>query len=109
MKPKKECPKGLKHQVTLLLQRKRKGKTQAEIATLLGVDVRTYHYKENGLTEFKGSEMHILARYFGMSKDDLFDFDDADFDFGFNIEEVENNVARSNAGNCVTTRYPQYT
>lgn len=42
------------------------------MAELLGVETETYSNKERGITQFKASEMFIIAREFNMKIDDIF-------------------------------------
>lgn len=46
--------------------------TQSQIAELLGISKQAYYLKENGKTDFKLSEMRILANFFNKSLDELF-------------------------------------
>ena len=48
------------------------GESQKYVAALIGVDVRTYQNKEKGITEFKLSEMFIIARHYNRTVDDIF-------------------------------------
>lgn len=51
--------------------RRRKGKTQADIAKLLGVTRQAYGYYEKGFREPDTSSLNILADYFDVSIDYL--------------------------------------
>lgn len=70
--------KKLKYQFKLHIHRKSRGMTQADMAKFLGINVRTYHFKENGLQEFKGTELYKLAKFFGVTIEELiiFEFED---------------------------------
>lgn len=46
--------------------------SQKFIAGLIGVDVRTYQNKEKGITQFKQSEMFIIARHYNRPIDEIF-------------------------------------
>ncbi|WP_080833271.1 helix-turn-helix transcriptional regulator [Cohnella massiliensis] len=48
------------------------GKTQSDMATLIGVDVRTYKNKELGITQFKASEMFAIAKEFKKPIEEIF-------------------------------------
>lgn len=52
--------------------RRYKGLTQKEMAELIGVETETYANKERGITQFKASEMFIIASDFGMRVDEIF-------------------------------------
>lgn len=59
-------------QTKLIALRRYKGLTQKDMAKLLGVDVRTYINKEQGITQFKANEMFLIARFFQMEIDKIF-------------------------------------
>ena len=61
-----------KMQNKLAAHRRFLGKSQSEMAALIGVDVRTYKNKELGITQFKAREMFAIAREFGVSIEELF-------------------------------------
>lgn len=46
--------------------------SQKFVAELIGVDVRTYQNKEKGVTQFKQSEMFIIARHYNKPIDEIF-------------------------------------
>jgi len=46
--------------------------SQREIAVLIGVETETYSNKERGVTQFKASEMFIIANIFNMKIDEIF-------------------------------------
>ena|SRR5690625_1979600 len=52
--------------------RRAKNISQREIAELIGVATETYNNKELGKTQFKASEMFIIASFFGKKVDDIF-------------------------------------
>lgn len=56
----------------LLVLRKEKGVSQKELAELIGVSTESYRRKENGLNEFKLSEMFKLAKFFDKDIGDIF-------------------------------------
>lgn len=53
------------------IRRSRK-ESQESLASLIGVDVRTYQNKEKGVSQFKQDEMFIIARHFGAKIDEIF-------------------------------------
>lgn len=46
--------------------------SQKYMAELIGVETETYSNKERGITQFKSSEMFIIAKEFGMRIDEIF-------------------------------------
>lgn len=52
--------------------RRSKDISQREVAELLGVATETYNGKELGRTQFKASEMFIIADYFDMKIEEIF-------------------------------------
>lgn len=46
--------------------------TQASMAKLINVDVRTYQNKEKGITQFKQNEMFTIAKHLNMKIDEIF-------------------------------------
>lgn len=46
--------------------------SQREMAELIDVDERTYVNKEHGVTQFKSSEMFLIARRLGKPIEDIF-------------------------------------
>ena len=46
--------------------------TQKEMADRLGVDVRTYINKEQGVTQFKANEMFLIASILGKEITEIF-------------------------------------
>lgn len=49
-------------QEKLIAWRRYYGITQKEMAKKLGIDVRTYINKEQGVTQFKANEMFLIAK-----------------------------------------------
>jgi len=49
-------------QEKLIAWRRYYGITQKEMAKKLGIDVRTYINKEQGITQFKANEMFLIAK-----------------------------------------------
>lgn len=49
-----------------------RGKTQAEMAELLGISEQTYNQKELGKRDFMLSESKRLSDYFGKSIEEIF-------------------------------------
>ena len=52
--------------------RRSKNISQREIAELINVSLVTYNNKELGKTQFKASEMFIIADYFNVTIEDIF-------------------------------------
>ena len=48
------------------------GESQKFVAELLNIDPKSYANKEKGITQFKQSEMFILARHYNKPIDELF-------------------------------------
>jgi len=46
--------------------------SQRELAKLIGVTTETYNNKELGKTQFKASEMFIIASFFNTTVDEIF-------------------------------------
>lgn len=59
-------------QEKLMAIRRMHNVTQKEMAALIGVDLRTYINKEQGVTQFKGNEMFSIARHFNRNIGDIF-------------------------------------
>ncbi|HSH51698.1 MAG TPA: helix-turn-helix transcriptional regulator [Bacteroidales bacterium] len=59
-------------QTRLASLRRYKGLSQREMAELINVETETYSNKERGVTQFKASEMFIIASEFGMRIDEIF-------------------------------------
>lgn len=59
-------------QKKLIAYRKFKGYTQADIAKALGIELRTYINKEQGVSQFKINEMFLIARLLQMDIGDIF-------------------------------------
>lgn len=59
-------------QEKLLRIRRAHLESQRFLATLIGVDLRTYQNKESGATQFKSNEMFLIARHYKMKVDDIF-------------------------------------
>lgn len=66
----------------------RRGKNipQRELGELIGVETNTYNQKELGKTQFKASEMFIIADFFDKKIDDVF------LPPNFMIHEVDKNL-----------------
>lgn len=56
----------------LILIRKKTGTSQEKMAKLLGINPKTYSYKELGKNEFSMNEMFKIAKYFNMHIEDIF-------------------------------------
>ena len=59
-------------QKTLASIRRSENISQREVAELIGVATETYNNKELGKTQFKASEMFIIAAYFGKTIEEIF-------------------------------------
>lgn len=59
-------------QEKLLLIRKNKNITQKELAECIGISVNQYSLKEKGKYNFNCDEMFKIAKYLGMSIEDIF-------------------------------------
>ena len=59
-------------QKKLIAWRRFYGITQKEMADKLGVDVRTYINKEQGVTQFKADEMFLIANILGKEISEIF-------------------------------------
>jgi DNA-binding XRE family transcriptional regulator len=59
-------------QKKLISWRRYHGITQKEMADKLGVDVRTYINKEQGVTQFKANEMFLIADILGKEISEIF-------------------------------------
>ncbi|RWR06706.1 helix-turn-helix transcriptional regulator [Siminovitchia fortis] len=59
-------------QTKLAALRRYKNLSQKYMAELIGVETETYSNKERGVTQFKSSEMFIIAKEFGMKIDEIF-------------------------------------
>lgn len=46
--------------------------TQEELATLLNINTTSYRNKEKGITEFKSSEMFLIARKYNKTIEEIF-------------------------------------
>ena len=62
----------MKKQTMLIVIRTAKGISQKELADVLQISRSGYSYKENGVQDFKMSEMQILANYLGVKIGDIF-------------------------------------
>lgn len=62
----------MRKQTMLVVIRTAKGITQKELADVLQISRSGYSYKENGVQDFKMSEMQILANYLGVKIGDIF-------------------------------------
>lgn len=62
----------IKAQQKLIAWRRFKGISQKEMANYLGIDVRTYINKEQGITQFKANEMFAIAQKLQMSISEIF-------------------------------------
>jgi len=52
--------------------RRARKESQSFVAKLIDVDIRTYQNKEKGISQFKQSEMFILANHYNMTIEELF-------------------------------------
>lgn len=52
--------------------RRSKNISQREVASIIGVATETYNNKELGKSQFKASEMFLIADYFGTSIEEIF-------------------------------------
>ena len=59
-------------QIKLIEARKLAGKTQREMAKIIGISTTSYTNKELGKQQFTITEMFDLANYFNTTLDDLF-------------------------------------
>lgn len=59
-------------QEKLLLIRKSKNITQQELAECIGISANQYSLKEKGKYNFNCDEMFKIAKYLGMSIEDIF-------------------------------------
>lgn len=59
-------------QKKLISWRRYHGITQKEMADKLGVDIRTYINKEQGVTQFKANEMFLIANILGKEISEIF-------------------------------------
>lgn len=59
-------------QTKLASLRRYKNIPQREMAILIGVETETYSNKERGITQFKSSEMFIIANFFKKKVDEVF-------------------------------------
>lgn len=59
-------------QKKLIAWRKYHSITQKEMANKLGVDVRTYINKEQGVTQFKANEMFLIANILNKDINEIF-------------------------------------
>lgn len=62
----------MRKQTMLVVIRTAKGISQKELADVLQISRSGYSYKENGIQDFKMSEMQILANYLGVKISDIF-------------------------------------
>ena len=62
----------MRKQTMLVVIRTAKGISQKELADVLQISRSGYSYKENGIQDFKMSEMQILANYLGVKIGDIF-------------------------------------
>jgi len=62
----------LMQQEKLASIRRSKNVSQREIAKIIGVATETYNNKELGKTQFKASEMFVIADYFESTVDEIF-------------------------------------
>jgi len=72
-------------QKKLIAWRRYHGITQKQMADKLGVDVRTYINKEQGVTQFKANEMFLIANILGKEISEIF----LPTNFMFHEEEAE--------------------
>lgn len=59
-------------QENLIKWRRYHGYSQKQMAEILGIDVRTYFNKEQGITQFKANEMFKIARALRKDISELF-------------------------------------
>lgn len=59
-------------QEKLMLLRKKNNVNQQELADLLGINIKTYNFKEIGKSEFTMNEMFKIASYFHQNIEDIF-------------------------------------
>lgn len=59
-------------QIELIRTRRYHMETQADVAKLINVDVRTYQNKESGVGQFKCREMFRIAEHYHCRVDDIF-------------------------------------
>jgi len=52
--------------------RELKGDTQEELANLLNINTTSYRNKEKGNTEFKASEMFLIAKHYNKEIEEIF-------------------------------------
>lgn len=59
-------------------QRVKKGLTQKKVSEILDVDSTSYSKKENGIVEFKASEINLIRKIFELSAEETIEifFDD---------------------------------
>lgn len=59
-------------------QRVKKGLTQKKISEILDIDSTSYSKKENGIIEFKASEINLIRKIFELSPEETIEifFDD---------------------------------
>ena len=59
-------------------QRVKKGLTQKKVSEILNIDSTSYSKKENGIIEFKASEINLIRKIFELSPEDIMEifFDD---------------------------------
>ena len=62
----------MRKQTMLVVIRTAKGISQKELADVLQISRSGYSYQENGVQDFKMSEMQILANYLGVKIGDIF-------------------------------------
>ena len=62
----------MRKQTMLVVIRTAKGISQKELADVLQISRSGYSYKENGVQDFKMSEMLTLANYLGVKISDIF-------------------------------------
>jgi len=60
------------HQEKLASIRRSRNVSQREVASIIGVATETYNNKELGKTQFKASEMFLIADFFEMSIEGIF-------------------------------------
>lgn len=59
-------------QTNLIELRTKSKNTQKELADLIGVDVRTYINKEQGISQFKANEMFAISMHFKKDLESVF-------------------------------------
>lgn len=56
----------------LIRIRKQNEETQEDLANLINLSVSGYAKKENGINQFKGDEMFVIAKHYNKTIEDIF-------------------------------------